>query len=346
MGFRDTNQDLLGCVHQVPERRASASSTWPPRSSRTAAPGTSTSPSPSAGTPTSAGLQRRSPVAHPRAPRRTSRNGRLGHPRGAGAIRQRSRQVSRDAVRAPEALVPPRARQPRAARAAPHRPGGLERLPEPQLLLRRPRRILPDHAATRRAARAESVLIAGLFVVIGRRLRRALPRRMGLADEARAAREHSRADGEDRPRARLGRRLVPARLRHAGTRSAPGNARTGRSTSSPTASAPWQGSAGRPGTLRRPWTRCSERLDTPYGIVLHDPPYAAYHAGAGRDLLVPAGYKENAGVFCHNNPWIMIAEMRRRARREGLRVLQEDRPRLPRGDLRSCTGSSPTSTPR
>jgi cellobiose phosphorylase len=49
-------------------------------------------------------------------------------------------------------------------------------------------------------------------------------------------------------------------------------------------------------------------LDTPYGIVLLDPPYAGYHLELGEVSSYPPGYKENGGVFCHNNPWIMIAE--------------------------------------
>ena len=49
-------------------------------------------------------------------------------------------------------------------------------------------------------------------------------------------------------------------------------------------------------------------LDTPYGIVLLDPPYAGYHLELGEISSYPPSYKENGGVFCHNNPWIMIAE--------------------------------------
>ena len=51
-----------------------------------------------------------------------------------------------------------------------------------------------------------------------------------------------------------------------------------------------------------------ERLDTPYGIVLVNPAYTEYHVELGEISLYPPGYKENAGIFCHNNPWIMIAE--------------------------------------
>jgi cellobiose phosphorylase len=51
-----------------------------------------------------------------------------------------------------------------------------------------------------------------------------------------------------------------------------------------------------------------ERLETPYGIVLNNPPYSVYHPELGEISSYPPGYKENAGIFCHNNPWIMIAE--------------------------------------
>lgn len=51
-----------------------------------------------------------------------------------------------------------------------------------------------------------------------------------------------------------------------------------------------------------------ERLATEHGIVLLDPPYSRYHVELGEVSSYPPGYKENAGVFCHNNPWVMIAE--------------------------------------
>lgn len=52
----------------------------------------------------------------------------------------------------------------------------------------------------------------------------------------------------------------------------------------------------------------AERLDTKYGIVLQQPPYSKYYLNLGEISTYPPGYKENAGIFCHNNPWIMIAE--------------------------------------
>ncbi len=49
-------------------------------------------------------------------------------------------------------------------------------------------------------------------------------------------------------------------------------------------------------------------LNCEYGIVLNNPPYSGYHVELGEISSYPPGYKENAGIFCHNNPWIMIAE--------------------------------------
>jgi cellobiose phosphorylase len=51
-----------------------------------------------------------------------------------------------------------------------------------------------------------------------------------------------------------------------------------------------------------------ERLATPHGIVLVNPAYRDYQLHLGEVSSYPPGYKENAGVFCHTNPWIMIAE--------------------------------------
>ena len=51
-----------------------------------------------------------------------------------------------------------------------------------------------------------------------------------------------------------------------------------------------------------------EHLATPHGIVLQQPAYSTYHLELGEISSYPPGYKENAGVFCHTNPWLMIAE--------------------------------------
>jgi cellobiose phosphorylase len=51
-----------------------------------------------------------------------------------------------------------------------------------------------------------------------------------------------------------------------------------------------------------------ECLATPHGIILQQPAYSQYYLHLGEISSYPPGYKENAGIFCHTNPWIMIAE--------------------------------------
>lgn len=51
-----------------------------------------------------------------------------------------------------------------------------------------------------------------------------------------------------------------------------------------------------------------ERMDTEFGIVLNNPAFTKYYIEYGEISSYPVGYKENAGIFCHNNPWIMIGE--------------------------------------
>ena len=51
-----------------------------------------------------------------------------------------------------------------------------------------------------------------------------------------------------------------------------------------------------------------ERLDCEHGIVLNNPAYTKYYIEYGEISSYPPGYKENGGIFCHNNPWIIIGE--------------------------------------
>lgn len=53
-----------------------------------------------------------------------------------------------------------------------------------------------------------------------------------------------------------------------------------------------------------------ERLATPHGIILNQPAYTHYYLELGEISSFPQGYKENGGIFCHTNPWVMIAETR------------------------------------
>ena len=62
------------------------------------------------------------------------------------------------------------------------------------------------------------------------------------------------------------------------------------------------------GLVEKALNSVKERLDCEYGIVLNNPAYTKYHIEYGEISTYPQGYKENAGIFCHNNPWIIIGE--------------------------------------
>jgi len=64
------------------------------------------------------------------------------------------------------------------------------------------------------------------------------------------------------------------------------------------------------GRARQALDSVAERLATPHGIMLHQPGYSRYYLHLGEISSYPPGYKENGSVFCHTNPWIMIAETR------------------------------------
>lgn len=62
------------------------------------------------------------------------------------------------------------------------------------------------------------------------------------------------------------------------------------------------------GLVEKALDSVKEHLDCEYGIVLNYPAFSKYYIEYGEISTYPAGYKENGGIFCHNNPWIMIGE--------------------------------------
>jgi len=62
------------------------------------------------------------------------------------------------------------------------------------------------------------------------------------------------------------------------------------------------------GLVHKALDSVKEHLDTEFGIVLNNPTYSKYYIELGEISSYPPGYKENGGIFCHNNPWIMIGE--------------------------------------
>ena len=62
------------------------------------------------------------------------------------------------------------------------------------------------------------------------------------------------------------------------------------------------------GRARQALDAVGERLATSHGIVVQQPAFSHYYLELGEISSYPPGYKENAGIFCHTNPWIMIGE--------------------------------------
>jgi cellobiose phosphorylase len=62
------------------------------------------------------------------------------------------------------------------------------------------------------------------------------------------------------------------------------------------------------GLAKRALDSVNKRLATAHGIMLQQPAYSKYYLHLGEISSYPPGYKENAGIFCHNNPWVVIAE--------------------------------------
>jgi cellobiose phosphorylase len=79
-------------------------------------------------------------------------------------------------------------------------------------------------------------------------------------------------------------------------------------------------------------------LATPHGIILQQPAYSRYYLNLGEISSYPPGYKENAGIFCHNNPWVMIAEAMAGHGDEAHDYYSRINPsaREPLGDLHRC----------
>ncbi len=154
---------------------------------------------------------------------------------------------------------------------------------------------------------AESVLIAGMFVLIGSDYAEICRRTDRAAEAARAEEvvERMRAavlehgwDGEWFLRA----------YDHAGGRIGSRECQDGQIFIESNAFCAMAGIGAEKGLPRTALDSVHARLSTPHGIVILDPPYRSYHLELGEVSSYPPGYKENGGVFCHNNPWIMIAE--------------------------------------
>jgi cellobiose phosphorylase len=154
---------------------------------------------------------------------------------------------------------------------------------------------------------AESVFIGGLFVLAAKELA-AIARRHGHADEApgylaEGARmeETVRRDGWD------GEWFLRA-YDDFGNKVGSKECAEGKIFIEPQGFCILAGIGLEDGLARRALESVRKHLATPHGIVLQQPAYSRYYLHLGEISSYPPGYKENAGIFCHNNPWVIIAE--------------------------------------
>jgi cellobiose phosphorylase len=158
-----------------------------------------------------------------------------------------------------------------------------------------------------KGSKAESVMIAGLFVVYGRDYIE-LCKKLGNKTEAARAQKHVDAmvdaikkhgwDGEWFIRA----------YDYYGKKIGSNENEEGKIFIESNGWCTMAGIGKEEGMCAKALNAVKARLDCEHGVVLNNPAFTKYYIEYGEISSYPAGYKENAGVFCHNNPWIMIGE--------------------------------------
>ena len=154
---------------------------------------------------------------------------------------------------------------------------------------------------------AESIFIAGMFVYIGPEYAALCERRGDSAEAARARREVAKMEKVVLEHGWDGEWFLRA-YDFFGNKVGSKECEEGQIFIEPQGFCVMAGIGKSTGQAIAALDSVKERLDTPYGVVLVNPAYSRYHVELGEISSYPPGYKENAGIFCHNNPWIMIAE--------------------------------------
>ncbi len=156
-------------------------------------------------------------------------------------------------------------------------------------------------------SQAESVFIAGQFVYAAKELAEIAQRR-GLDDEAEEYRSAAeKMDGTIREHGWDGAWFRRAYDFYGNVIGSSENAE-GQIFIEPQGMCVLGGVGLTDGLAEKALASVRERLATPHGIVVQQPPYSRYYVELGEISSYPPGYKENAGVFCHTNPWLMVGE--------------------------------------
>ena len=154
---------------------------------------------------------------------------------------------------------------------------------------------------------AESVLIAGMFVAIGPDLV-AILRRRGLGDKADACQKEIDAMNEAILRDGWDGEWFVRAYDAFGHKIGSKECEDGKIYIESQGYCVMGGVGVKDGKAEKALESVHKYLETKHGIVLLQPAYKEYHLELGEVSSYPPGYKENAGIFCHNNPWIIAAE--------------------------------------
>ena len=156
-------------------------------------------------------------------------------------------------------------------------------------------------------SKAESLMIAGLFVMVGKQYVE-LCEHIGKKEEAARAQQHIvnmvdavKKDGWD------GEWYLRA-YDFYGNKIGSSENQEGKIFIESQGFCTMAGIGLEEGMVEKALDSCKKYLDCEHGMVLNWPAYTTYHVEMGEISSYPAGYKENAGIFCHNNPWVIIGE--------------------------------------
>jgi cellobiose phosphorylase len=154
---------------------------------------------------------------------------------------------------------------------------------------------------------AESVFIAGLFVLASKELA-VIAARRGLKDEAKACLDVAAGMDETIRRHGWDGEWFVRAYDDFGRKVGSKQCEEGKIFIEPQGFCVLAGIGLEDGMARKALDSVRKHLATPHGIVLQQPAYSRYYLELGEISSYPPGYKENAGIFCHNNPWVIIAE--------------------------------------
>lgn len=156
-------------------------------------------------------------------------------------------------------------------------------------------------------SKAESLMIAGQFVIYGQEYVD-LCHRLGLEDEAARAQKHVDMMKEAVKKHGWDGEWFLRAYDYFGRKVGSNENKEGKIFIESQGWCTMAGIGLDEGLVEKSLDSVKKYLDCEHGIVLNNPAFTEYVMEYGEISTYPAGYKENAGIFAHNNPWVIIGE--------------------------------------